>query len=78
MRAARFFWEGKAVVKLTDETVMTFGLHKGQKLGDINAGYLLWLLKELSDDFRVNLFRYLSENEEALRQEVGDDQEDAN
>lgn len=65
------------MVRLTDNTVMTFGLHKGQKLGDINAGYLLWLLKELTDDFRVNLFRYLSENEEALREEVGDDQENA-
>lgn len=58
------------MAKLTDESVITFGRHKGKKLGDIEASYLLWLLNEMRDDEKIKLFVYLQENEKALQSEV--------
>lgn len=61
------------MAKFTDDSVMTFGKHRGKKLGDIEASYLLWLLGEMRDDEKCKLYQYLVENEKALEAENGDD-----
>lgn len=62
------------MAKFTDESVMPFGKHRGTKLGDVDASYLLWLLNELRDEERIKLFVYLQENEKALQSEVPSDE----
>lgn len=33
-------------MKLTDESLMPFGKHKGEKMANVPASYLLWLYDE--------------------------------
>jgi hypothetical protein len=55
---------------LTDETVLSFGEHKGKRLIDVPASWLIWYY-EAPDDFIKNkwLFEYIRDNYEALQKE---------
>ncbi len=55
--------------KLEDTDLMPFGKHRGVKMIDIPASYLLWYLENGSEG---NVKDYCIENKEALEQEVKD------
>jgi uncharacterized protein (DUF3820 family) len=56
---------------MTDTDLMPFGKHKGKRMIDVPASYLLWLLDALKNDTRnVEVKQYLQENKEALKLEV--------
>lgn len=55
---------------ISDDYTMPFGKHKGERIGEVPASYLLWLFEQ--DDLeqtRPQLFEYISEHEEALYRE---------
>lgn len=54
-------------IEYTDESVITFGLHKGKRLIDIPASYLIYLY----DNGLTNgpLGDYIKENMDVLRKE---------
>lgn len=49
-----------------DKHVLTFGKHAGSRLGDVPAGYLLWLLENSSMRENVGIFGYILKNKESL------------
>jgi uncharacterized protein (DUF3820 family) len=53
---------------MNDSTILTFGKHKGEKLANVSAKYLLKLYKknEVSDDLK----NYIEDNMDVLKQEV--------
>ncbi len=58
-----------------DSDLMEFGAHKGKKLIDIPAGYLLWLdeqdwLKQSNSRRDVRMKEYINENREVLLKEL--------
>lgn len=58
--------------KYTDSTLMPFGKHKGKRLIDVPAHYLIWLL-EFNEPLRnQQLKEYIEDNLEALKKEVKD------
>lgn len=59
----------------TDETVMPWGKHKGTKLEDIPASYLLWCLEQKWIDGWPGLHAYLKKCEDGLLLERGSDRE---
>jgi len=56
------------MTKLTDESIMTFGKHKGTKLANVPPDYLLWLYNE--GKLFENLKVYIEENKHVLEMEV--------
>lgn len=53
---------------MNDSSPMPFGKYKGEKLANVPASYLLWLLTE---DLKPGPLRtYIEENEDALQKEV--------
>ncbi len=54
----------------TDETVLTFGKYKGEKLANIPAEYLLWLYDN-KKVFKQPLKNYIERNMEVLKKETG-------
>lgn len=54
---------------LTDESPMPWGKHKGTKMANVPAAYLLWCLREgkCSADVR----EYINDNLEILKREAG-------
>lgn len=50
--------------KLTDETIISFGVHKGKKLANIPAGYLLYLY--YNNKCNLALRAYIQDNLESL------------
>lgn len=63
---------------MTDSDLMPFGKHKGKKLGDVPADYLLWLYEQ--DWFLKSwgsLAGYVAQNYKALEMEVRDRQHEA-
>lgn len=50
---------------LTDESIMPFGKHKGQRLADVPDGYLMFIY----DNYQLhpNLKTYIEENIEAIK-----------
>jgi uncharacterized protein (DUF3820 family) len=54
----------------TDETLMPFGQHKGKKLIDVPAKYLLWLEGELRRGDWTDLQAYIKDNKEVLEQQA--------
>lgn len=56
---------------MTDESVMAFGVHKGQKLANVPAGYLVWLF----DNGKAwgELKTYIEANMDVLRVQVNND-----
>ena len=53
---------------MDDESIMPFGKHKGEKLANVPAKYLLWLYGE--DLRHEELKAYIEENMDVLKQEV--------
>lgn len=62
------------MLKFTDQTPMPFGKHKGQKLEDVPASYLLWCSEnvEPTDDVRRALLTYIAENMAVIESELED------
>lgn len=54
-------------MEYTDESIMPFGKFKGDKLEDVPAWHLLWLL---DNDRAGRLKDYIIENEDVLRKEL--------
>ena len=56
--------------KYTDATIMPFGKHKGKKLIDVPAHYLIWLY-EFNEPLRhEQLKEYIQDNLQALKKEL--------
>lgn len=53
--------------KLTDESLMYFGQHKGSKLANCPDSYLKWLLSQDWIKSHPALYAYLLENENLLK-----------
>lgn len=60
----------------TDETVMPWGAHKGKKLKDLDASYLLWLLEQRWIRDWPGLHAYLKKNEDLLLEEKREGKEE--
>lgn len=60
----------------TDQTVMPWGKHKGTKLGELEAGYLLWLYEQPWIKSWPGLHAYLKKHEDQLMQEKRNDDDD--
>lgn len=54
--------------ELNDNSEMPFGVHKGKKMANVPASYLLWLYREKSPPSEIR--RYIEENIDALEQEI--------
>lgn len=54
--------------KLTDESIMPFGKHKGIKLANVPANYLIWLYD--SQNASGDLLEYIRENMDCLTAEI--------
>ncbi len=55
--------------KLTDNDPMPYGKHKGEKLANVPAQYLLWLYT--NDKATPEVKQYIEDNKEELKQECG-------
>jgi uncharacterized protein (DUF3820 family) len=53
---------------MTDESIMPFGKHKGEKLANIPAEYLLWLYDE--GRFYGELKTYIADNMDSIKAEI--------
>lgn len=54
---------------LTDQSLMPFGLHKGTKLANVPASYLIWMHNSITD-LRSDLKNYIKDNMDVLKAEV--------
>jgi len=52
---------------MTDDTRMTDGIHKGTRMKDVPAAYLLHLSKDMAN---VGLTKYVADNHEVLKLEA--------
>lgn len=57
-------------MKTTDETIMPFGQHKGRKLANVPAGYLLWLFDNNKLENNPDIKEYIEENYDILYEEI--------
>lgn len=57
---------------MTDDSEMPFGKHKGEKLGDVPASYLLWLWDSGAYQPSHRLHSYIKESLSALETECPD------
>lgn len=57
------------MIKVKDDTEMWFGKHKGKKMANVPAGYLLYLYNNKMA--YGNLLTYIEENLDALQLEIG-------
>lgn len=63
---------------LTDDDIMPFGKYFKQKLRDVPADYLFWLLdQEWARNQFSDIIRYIRENKKALETELQDTEEDS-
>lgn len=53
---------------MTDESIMPFGIHKGKRLIDVPAQYLIWLYD--NNKCSGPLKDYIEDNMDALKKEV--------
>jgi len=73
MAGEDFKWDEDLEEPMTGDDEMPFGKHKGEKLDDVPAEYLLWLWEqEWTKTKWRSLFAYLEDCKEALEQEVGE------
>ena len=56
--------------KLTDSSPMPYGKHRGLKMEDVPADYLLWLYK--NDKTNEEVREYIEENLDVLNKEAKD------
>ena len=54
--------------KLTDNSTMWWGIHKGKKMANVPASYLLWCFD--NNKCSPDVAKYVSENYEDLKQEA--------
>lgn len=62
-------------MSFTDEHPIPFGKHRGTKLANVPASYLLWLWENSTEHDRTKgfykgVFKYIEDNLEGLKQEV--------
>lgn len=63
-------------MKLTDESLIPFGKHKGEKMANVPASYLLWLYDEYTMPnprfgfIHRGVLEYIEENLDVLREEM--------
>lgn len=63
-------------MKLTDESLMPFGKHKGEKMANVPASYLLWLYDEYTMPnprfgfIHRDVLAYIEENLDVLKEEM--------
>lgn len=55
---------------LTDESLMPFGKHKGTKMINVPASYLLWLSKQEWIEEWPAVLDYIEDNADVLEMEV--------
>ena len=54
---------------LTDISLMPYGKHKGEKMANVPAQYLLWMINNTEPTPEVR--QYIEENREELQKECG-------
>jgi len=59
------------MVTISDRTIMPFGKHKGEKLANVPASYLLYLLD--NGKCYGALKQYIEDNRDVLEKEVKND-----
>lgn len=63
-------------MELTDESLMPFGKHKGEKMANVPASYLLWIYDEWTlpnprfGFVHKEVKAYIEENLDALKKEI--------
>ena len=56
--------------KIPDDFLMTFGKHSGQKIGNVDPGYLLWFMDQpWAPSDRTEEYLYCIQNNDLLLQE---------
>ena len=58
----------KQTNKMTDDSIITFGKYKGQKLANIPPEYLLWLYE--NSNVYGELKAYIADNLEVIKSEI--------
>ena len=53
---------------MTDDSIITFGKHKGQKLANVPPEYLLWLYE--NGNIYGELKAYIADNLEVIKSEI--------
>jgi hypothetical protein len=53
---------------MDDKSIMPFGKHKGEKLGNVPSSYLLWIYDNL--DLRDDLKDYIQENYQQIQDDA--------
>jgi uncharacterized protein (DUF3820 family) len=56
--------------KYDDSTVLTFGVHKGKKLANVPAGWLIWYSETPGNYKNPQLMAYIEDNKMSLMQEA--------
>ena len=52
---------------LTDESIMPFGKHKGEKMANVPASYLLWLYEE--NKCAGDIKEYIKDNLDVIKKQ---------
>lgn len=56
---------------MTDDSLMPFGKHKGIKMCNVPASYLIWLYENTNrKDLNTEIAHYIKDNLDVLKQEV--------
>lgn len=55
---------------MNDDSIMRFGAHKGKKLSDVPADYLIYAYENFELEHRPEFKKYLEENIDVLRKEA--------
>lgn len=58
----------EAIKKLTDESPMPYGKHRGTKMGNVPADYLIWLFDNNKTTGQLTV--YIHENMDSLEKET--------
>lgn len=53
----------------TDDTIVTFGKYRGERLGDVPGSYLLYLYESQDGIQNPKLLKYVEDNYQALEME---------
>lgn len=56
------------MTKLTDDSIMPFGKHKGEKLANVPPEYLIWLFE--NNKCSIDVAKYVNENLDCLKSEI--------
>jgi hypothetical protein len=56
--------------EVTDETILTFGKHKGQRMIDVPAGWFFWYLETATGVKNYWLLKYMQDNFDVLKSET--------